>query len=85
MYKLKVALTLDRYLSIRLKTWRLVYFKQNQAIFTSILIGALLMATNSHLLVLNRTESLNDQGELVFECYGKGVKVDWVQKWKIVN
>ena len=83
---LLVALTLDRYLSVKIKTWWIVYFKSIQAVLASCIIGMILIILNSHLLVLNGS-LVSDHGEIKVDCYGKidiMNDVNWIFIWKIV-
>ena len=72
-------MTVDRYMSVKIKAWRIIYFKQNQAILTSCLIGIILILFNSHLLVINGKV---ENG--ITNCYAKGENIDWIFIWKLV-
>ncbi len=77
---LLVFLTLDRFISIHVKTWRSLYFKVNQALFCSLVIGTLLLVANSHLLILSG-EKIN--GQII--CYISIKYDDWMKFWNKVK
>nr|QVK45793.1 G protein-coupled receptor [Proales similis] len=77
---LLVFLTLDRYLSITIKTWRSLYFRVNQAIMASILLGFFIMVLNSHMLIL-----AGEQKDGIVNCYGLDGFKEWTHIWSKVH
>jgi hypothetical protein len=69
-------------MSVRVKHWRVVYFKPTQAIFSSIVIGLIVVILNSHLVMLN--PPLSGQGNRV-NCYKQNGAVNWIWIWKLVS
>lgn len=75
---LLVMSSLDRYLSVRIKQWRPIYFKANQAIFCSVSAISLALIANSQLLVLGIDNKYHT-------CFSKNSLEDWINTWKQVH
>ncbi|CAF1115674.1 unnamed protein product [Brachionus calyciflorus] len=77
---LLVALSLDRYLGVRFRTWRSLYFKAHQAVFCSFALIFLILIINSQILVLAGDETDGD-----FDCYYNDAHHGWVKTWTKVH
>lgn len=74
---LLVSSSMDRYLGVRIKQWRSLYFKVNQALFCSFSIIALSLIANSQLLVLGDFQK--------YECYSRNSIESWINTWKQIH
>lgn len=79
---IKVALSVDRWLSIEFKTWRPLYFRPAQAFMLSFVLLAIISVLSSNLLVLSGNF---DQETNTLYCYTEGQFSDWILLWQKVS
>lgn len=75
---LLVSSSMDRYLGVRIKQWRSIYFKANQALFCSFSIIGLSLIANSQLLVLGNDFEIH-------QCYSRNSIGSWIDTWKQIH
>ena len=66
---LKVLISIDRYLSIRVKGWRTNYLKSDRALLVALLLGAFVFVFNHHLLYLHGIVVDGNNGTSQILCY----------------
>ncbi|CAF0772754.1 unnamed protein product [Brachionus calyciflorus] len=63
-----VCLSVDRYLKVRINSWRKIYSTSKNTATISFIVGLLIFIVNSHLLILNGYSD-NKNGTEIVRCY----------------
>lgn len=74
----------------RIKAWRVVYFKSNQAFYASMIIAALVLIINLPLLMINgrevtKLDEYTNEETVLVECYEYGDDVNHINEWKVAG
>lgn len=77
---LLVIMSIDRYLNLKIKAWRSLYFKSNHALFLIVVLGIFFFVANSHLIILIGEEK---NGKIL--CVKNNTDNDnWILIWQKV-
>ena len=73
-------MSIDRYLNLKIKAWRSLYFKSNHALFLIVVLGIFFFVANSHLIILIGEEK---NGKIL--CVKNNTDNDnWILIWQKV-
>ena len=84
-FVIKVLISLDRYLSIRIKGWRNNYMKSDRALKVALGLGTLLFVLNHHLLYLNGYIVEKNGTSEIFCYYSTVLDGHYIPMWHFVS
>ncbi len=62
-------MSIERYLSVRIKSWRICWFNSRKAVYLSVVIGTILFVLHFHMLFTNGYNSIDANGTVKVFCY----------------
>jgi hypothetical protein len=76
-----VSITVDRYLTVKLRTWKVVYFRGRRVLLYSFVLLLFFALFNSNMLIWNGF-ILYENGTEQLQCFATGVNdTFWYQTW----
>ena len=82
----KISLSVDRFMSVWLKTWKRKYFKAKHALITSLVIVTFFTVINLNIWFTFGHREVDENGTVSEYCHSeKAPTLGWMKLWSLVS